>query len=221
MSDIKGIIFDMDGVLVDSERFICEAAMRMFEERGVAVRPEDFLPFVGAGEDRYIGGVAEEYHVPLDLPAAKARTYEIYGEIVRGRLGPLPGVPEFVRSARGRGLKLAVASSADRMKVDINLREMGFSETDFDALVTGDDVLHKKPAPEIFLTAASRLGLSPGACIVVEDAVNGVAAAKAAGMECLGLTTSFSSEDLAGADWTAANLAVAPPLDRMIQGTAD
>ncbi|MCE5199878.1 HAD hydrolase-like protein, partial [bacterium] len=61
---IRGIIFDMDGVLVDSEPFICEAAMRMFAEHGITVKPEDFLPFVGAGEDRYVGGVAEKYNFP-------------------------------------------------------------------------------------------------------------------------------------------------------------
>jgi HAD superfamily hydrolase (TIGR01509 family) len=215
MSNTRGIIFDMDGVLVDSERVICEAATRMFEERDVQVRPEDFLPFVGAGEDRYIGGVAEAHKVALDLPAAKARTYAIYGEIVRGRLEPLAGVRDFIRSARGRGLKLAVASSADRVKVSINLREIGLSESDFDAVVTGDDVSRKKPNPEIFLTAARRLGLAADACVVVEDAVNGVSAAKAAGMKCLGLTTSFSADDLANADWTAPDLASAPPLSEM------
>ncbi|MCE5197421.1 MAG: HAD-IA family hydrolase [Armatimonadota bacterium] len=207
---IHGIIFDMDGVLVDSEPFICEAAMRMFAEHGITVKPEDFLPFVGAGEDRYVGGVAEKYNFPMDLARDKARTYQIYGEIVRGRLEPLTGVCDFIAKARSRGLKLAVASSADKVKIEINLREIGVPADTFDVVVSGQDVVNKKPNPEIFLTAASKLGLSPDQCLVVEDAVNGVAAAKAAGMRCLGLTTSFSAQELAGADWISSTLADAP-----------
>src|SRR5512142_109710 len=83
---IRGVIFDMDGVLTDSEPLINAAAIAMFKERGLAVQPADFLPFVGAGEDRYIGGVAEKYGFPLDLPAAKRRTYEIYLELVPTQL---------------------------------------------------------------------------------------------------------------------------------------
>jgi HAD superfamily hydrolase (TIGR01509 family) len=207
---LKGIIFDMDGVLVDSEPFICEAAVRMFAERGLKVKPEDFIPFVGAGENRYIGGVAEKYGFRIDIERDKARTYEIYGEIVRGQIEPLPGVNEFIAKARNRGLKLALASSADLIKIEINLREIGVVPETFDAIVSGQDVVRKKPDPEIFLTAAERLGLAPEECLVVEDAVNGVAAAKAAGMRCLAITTSFTKEDLSGADWFAPNLAYAP-----------
>lgn len=207
---IRGVIFDMDGVLVDSEKYICEAATRMFVEHGLTIKPEDFLPFVGAGEDRYISGVAEKYGFSLDIERDKARTYELYGEIVKGRLEPLAGAREFIQKAREKGLKLAVASSADKVKVLINLKESGLAPENFDAIVNGLDVTYKKPDPEIFLTAAERLGLSPSDCLVVEDAVNGVAAAKAAGAKCLGLTTTFSAEKLSLADWIAPNLAEAP-----------
>jgi HAD superfamily hydrolase (TIGR01509 family) len=207
---LKGVIFDMDGVIVDSEKFICEAAMKMFAEHNLIVKPEDFLPFVGAGEDRYIGGVAEKYGLAIDIEEAKRRTYQIYGELVKGRLEPLPGVCEFIRKAREKGLKLAVASSADRIKININLTEAGIPPETFDVIVSGQDVVNKKPDPEIFLTAAGRLGLSPSECLVVEDAVNGVAAAKAGGFRCLALTTSFTPEELAGADWIVPTLAEAP-----------
>lgn len=207
---LKGVIFDMDGVLVDSEEYICEAAMKMFAERGLIVKPEDFIPFVGAGENRYIGGVAEKYGFPVDIEEVKARTYKIYGEIVHGKLQPLPGVHEFIGECRSRGLKLALASSADAIKITINLNEVGLPLDTFDAAVCGLDVEKKKPDPEIFLAAAKKLELSPSDCLVVEDAVNGVAAAKAAGARCLGLTTSFTAEDLSKADWTAPNLADVP-----------
>jgi beta-phosphoglucomutase-like phosphatase (HAD superfamily) len=102
-----------------------------------------------------------------------------------------------------------VASAADRIKVEINLREMGFTPAMFDALVTGSDVVNKKPDPEIFLEAAKRMSVSPDYCLVCEDAVNGTVAAKAAGMRCLGITTSFTPQELQ-ADWHAPNLGKAP-----------
>lgn len=211
MGELRGVIFDMDGVLIDSEEYICRAAIQFLATKGINAKPEDFIPFVGAGEDRYIGGVAEKYGLTLDLEEAKRQTYTIYGDLIHGRLGSLPGAREFVSRCRERGLRLAVASAADLMKVEMNLREIGFPPGTFDSIVTGSDVTHKKPHPEIFLTAAERLGLQPRNCLVVEDAVNGVRAAKAAGCRCLGILTSFSAEDLREADWHAPDLASAPP----------
>jgi len=208
-----GVIFDMDGVLCDSEPFICEAAIRMLQERhGVTAAPADFVPFVGAGENRYLGGVAQKYGVELNLESDKARTYAIYLEIIRGRLQPLAGVHEFIADCRRRGLKIAVASSADRTKVDGNLREIGVPGETFDAVVNGLDVVNKKPHPEIFLLAASKLALPADRCLVVEDAPNGVQAAKAATASCLGLTTSFTADQLrqCGANWIAPDLAHVP-----------
>jgi HAD superfamily hydrolase (TIGR01509 family) len=208
---LRGVILDMDGVMVDSEPFIKEAATRMFAEKGVTVHAEDFEPFVGTGENRFVGGVAEKYGVPLDLPRDKARTYAIYLDLIRGRLQALPGVFDFIAECRRRNLKLVVASSADAIKVEGNLHELGLPPSAFDALVNGSQVERKKPAPDIFLTAASRLGLQPRGCLVVEDAVAGVAAAKAAGARCLALTTSFPAAALTAADWIAPNLAHVPP----------
>lgn len=209
----RGVIFDMDGVLCDSEPFICEAACRMFRQRyGIAVRPEDFVPFVGAGENRYLGGVAEKYGIALDLESDKRRTYEIYLELIRGRLRPLAGVHQFLERCRELGMKLAVATSADEVKMRGNLREIGLGAERFDVTVNGLEVAHKKPDPEIFLLAIRRLGLAPSECLVVEDAPNGVMAAVRAGAACLGLTTSFSAAELAaaGARWTAPDLAHVP-----------
>ncbi len=210
---LRGVIFDMDGVLCDSEPFICEAACRMFSEHHrMKVSPEDFIPFVGAGENRYLGGVAEKHGVTLDLDADKARTYQIYSEIIRGRLEPLPGAREFIAECRRRGLKLAVATSADRIKMDGNLAEIGLPPETFDVTVNGLDIERKKPHPDIFLLAARRLELPPPECLVVEDAPNGLRAARAAGSPCLGLTTSFPDAVLreAGADWTAPDLSRVP-----------
>ena len=202
-ASVRGVIFDMDGVLCDSEPLIAEAACRMFSETyGVDAEAVDFEPFIGTGEDRFIGGVAEKYGVTLSPARDKQRTYELYLEMIVGRLRPVPGAVDFVKHCRDLGKKIAVATSADKVKMDGNLKEIGLPPSCFDVCVTGDDVSRKKPDPETFLTAASRLGLDPAACLVVEDAVNGVRAAKAAGCACLALTTSLSAEALraAGAD---------------------
>ncbi len=212
-ASIKGIIFDMDGVLCDSEPFICEAACRMFAEcHGKTVKPEDFLPFVGAGEDRYIGGVAEKYGVHLSMPSDKDRTYAIYLEIIKGSLQPLPGAKEFIAYCRSRQLKLAVATSADLVKMTGNLREIQIAANTFNACVTGSEVQRKKPDPEGFLLAASKLALTTDDLLVVEDAPNGIHAARAAGIRALGLTSSFTAKVLrdAGASWVTFDLAHVP-----------
>jgi HAD superfamily hydrolase (TIGR01509 family) len=203
---LKAVLFDMDGVLLDSEEYICRAGIRMFKEKGYEVSPEDFLEFTGMGENRYLGGVAEKNGIPFELEKDKARCYEIYGEIVRGKLQPFEGVVEFIEKCRERGLKLAVASSADPPKVSTNLSEIGIPASTFGTVVTGLDIEHKKPAPDIFLKAAASLEVDARECLVIEDAISGVAAGKAAGAKVLALTTSFSAEELSSADWIAAKL---------------
>jgi HAD superfamily hydrolase (TIGR01509 family) len=164
------------------------------------VQPDDFLPFVGAGEDRYIGGVAEHYGFPLDVPAAKKRTYEIYLDLISTQLEAFPGVLDLVHECRRTGLLIGVASSADLIKVHANLEKIGLPIPFWDAVVTAENVVHKKPAPDIFLAAAKKLGVSPPQCVVVEDAVNGVQAAKSAGMRCVAVGTTFPAGQLQAAD---------------------
>jgi beta-phosphoglucomutase len=210
---LRGVIFDMDGVLVLSEPFIAAASIRMFAEKGYTVGRDEFRPFIGMGEDRFIGGVAEARGIPLDPARDKARTYAIYLDLIKGHLAALPGVRDFVAACRGHGLSLAVASSADEIKVAGNLGEIGLPPSTFDVVVNGSQVAKKKPAPDIFLEACRRLGLEPAACLVIEDALSGVAAARAAGCRCLAVTTSFPADKLsaAGADWVVSGLDHAPP----------
>ncbi len=197
---IRAIIFDMDGVLVDSESLINAAAIAMFKEHGLVVQPEDFLPFVGAGDERYIGGVAERYGFPLDLTAAKQRTYEIYLDFVPLQLEAFPGAYDLVVACRQAGLLVAVASSADKIKVAANLQKIKLPLEFWDTVVVGEHVKHKKPSPDIFLAAARNLNVEPAACVVVEDAVNGIQAGKAAGMRCVAVATTFPVGQLQEAD---------------------
>jgi beta-phosphoglucomutase len=207
---IKGVLFDMDGVLVDSEPFICKAAVMMFSELGVKVLPDDFNPFVGMGENRYIGGVSEKYGVKIDIEQVKARTYEIYEKIVRGRLSPLPGAHEFIAECRKKGFKLALATSADRVKMEVNLKEIGLMQNSFHSIITGLDVENKKPFPDIYIKAAGSIGLEPQECLVVEDAVSGIKAGKSAGCKCLAVTSSFDASALGEADWICESLLNVP-----------
>lgn len=207
LEPVRAVIFDMDGVLTDSEPLINASAIAAYGELGLAVEPEDFLPFVGAGEDRYLGGVAEARGYQIDLPRLKRRTYAIYLERVPAELAAFPGACELVRACRSAGLRIAVASSADRVKVEANLEKIGLSPESWDAVITGEEVIEKKPAPDIFLKAAEQLGCTPAECVVIEDAVNGVRAAKAAGMGCIAIAQSFDAELLRDADVVVSRIA--------------
>ncbi len=207
---IRGVLFDMDGVLADSEQYICKAAIMMFSELGLTAVPEDFKPFVGTGENRYIGGVAEKYGLKVDIEKVKTRTYQIYTEIIKSNLKPLPGAVDFVFSCLDRSLKIAVATSADAVKMEANLREIGIPSALFHATVNGLEVENKKPSPDIYLKAAAKIGLKPQECLVIEDAISGIKAAKSAGCRCLALTTSFDETFLREADWICKNLEDVP-----------
>ena len=176
----------------------------MFAEHGIVVKIEDAQQFVGTGEDSSISGIGRANGFEVDIERDKARTYEIYEQITMGKLKPLPGTIQFVKDCQVKGLKLAVASSADRIKVLINLREIELSPDNFQAIVNGQDVERKKPFPDVFILAAERLGLKPEECLVIVDA------GKAAGAKCLALTTSFPAEKLTQADWICENLEHVP-----------
>ncbi len=198
MIQTQAILFDMDGVLTDTEPVINAAALAGLREFGVEAQPEDFAPFVGTGEDRYIGGVAERHGVPY-VPEMKRRVYEIYLDILPSMIRPVPGVEELLRRLRARRVPMAVATSADRIKMEANLRAIQVPLDWFGARVVGEDVARKKPAPDIYLEAARRLGVAPETCCVVEDAVNGIVAAKAAGMRCIAVESSFPAATLLAA----------------------
>lgn len=193
--DIKAVLFDMDGVLIDTEALILEAAIVGLREFGVEAKPEDFTPFVGAGETKYLGGPAEKYGVPFD-PKMKEVVYAIYAEILsRHPEAVYEGVLDVVNFVKSR-FRAAVCSAADLTKVEHNLNAIGVTPAFFNALVTGSDVTRQKPFPDIFLKGAELIGIEPSKCIVVEDSVNGIKAAKAAGAVSVGIPSTFPKEKL-------------------------
>ena len=206
MSTIKAVIFDMDGVLVDSEPYICKAAITMFERMGINVVASDFEPFIGAGENRYLGGVAEKYGIDVDIEKIKKETYDIYGKLIKGQLVTLPGVHDFLDECRRQEFKTAIATSTDYVKMKASLDEIGLDLELFEATIDGLMVERRKPYPDIYEMAASTIGVDPKHCLVVEDSVSGITAAKSAGAKCLALETSFSPIELSEADWILPDL---------------
>lgn len=199
---LRLIIFDMDGVLIDSENAITLAALEALKSGwGINAEYSDFKQFTGMGENKFIGGVAELHGVPYVLEM-KDLAYDIYCKTATDRVTVYDWSNPLTRSLVQNGYKIAIASAADMVKVKCNLKCIGLDTSLFSAIITGSDVVNKKPDPEIFLAAAEKSGIEPGDALVIEDALSGVMAAKAAGMKCIAITSSFTEPELrkAGAD---------------------
>lgn len=191
----KAILFDMDGVLIESEWLMRETSIQSLAEHGVRARHEDFLEFTGCGEDRFISGVAEKYGLAYDA-SMKERAYDFYGERAENDTNVPRGVKQMLQTLRERGFLLAVCTAADRRKAMYNLKAIGVTEELFTAFITGSEVERKKPNPDIYLEGARRVGVLPEECLVVEDAINGIKAAHAGGMHVAVVPTTFTRQQL-------------------------
>jgi beta-phosphoglucomutase-like phosphatase (HAD superfamily) len=217
----------MDGVLVDSEGAITQASIHSLREAyGIEPKHTDFKEFTGMGDDKFIAGVAAKYGKDYDVKL-KLRAYEIYNAN-KSWVKVFPRAKKLIHNFYNIGLKCAVASASDLVKVKVNISKIKPGQavrvitTEHNAqtaqeitsnskskskrplyVITGSDVKNKKPDPEIFLKAAETAGTAPANALVIEDAISGVQAAKAAGMTCIGVTTSFNRQTLldAGADY--------------------
>ena len=181
---IQALIFDMDGLLVDSEP-VAERAMADFlRDHGHELRPEIFGQLLGRRVPEAIALVAATYGLPGDLDEYVRIYDDLRLAALYGNLRPMPGAAELIAFARSLGLRMALATSNLRRHVDVTLAEVALAGL-FDAEVTGDEVTHGKPAPDVFLLAAERLGVEPAASVVLEDAPVGIEAAAAAGMRSI------------------------------------
>lgn len=189
-SKILGVIFDMDGVLVDSEAVMANASVMGMADYKIYAKPEDFVPYFGTNEETYFGSVVR-MHGGIYTKEIAEHIYDIYCDIAPSQIITFPKVPETLSELHKRGYKTAIASSSIKRKLDVNITSAKIDLSCLDAVVCGSDVKNRKPNPEIFLTAAAKLGLKPENCLVAEDAISGVKAAKAAGMYCFGVTTTF------------------------------
>ena len=198
-----GLVFDVDGVLGDTEPVVAQATIRMFREMyNTEFKPEDFVPFIGTGAVAYTKGPADKVGLEIDVDAAVERRSENFIHMLEeGDSIEFPGANALIEAAAAApDWKLAIATSGPTEKCKATLKASRVNMDLFDAFITGDMVIHKKPHPEIYLKAAEALGLPPAQCVAVEDAVTGVESAKASGMAVIAVTNSFSAEDLAEAD---------------------
>ena len=189
----KAVLFDMDGVLIDSEVVMLHAAIDGLKPYGIDAKPEDFAPFVGAGEDAYLGNVVRKYGVDYTL-AVKSHVYDVYGEMITHAY-TCPRAGEIIAALAKQGIPFAICSSADKAKIHHNLRALGIPETAFPAIVSGEDVTKNKPEPEIYEKGAAILGVKPEDCIVVEDTLNGIRAGKLSGATTVAIGTSLNLTD--------------------------
>ncbi len=207
-NEVQGVIFDMDGVLCDSEPYMIRAAQSLYLDwYHRQIDDAAFEPYYGRGDTEFICGPPEDVGLNVDRDQLMAAFFTAYFELITGQMKPLPGVSTLVDQLARSGKQLAVATSSDPRKLEGNLLEIGISPDTFGALVSAADVERKKPAPDLFLTAAQRLGLSPAHCLVIEDTPSGV---KAAGCLCLAVITNFDEQTLrtAGADQIVSDLTI-------------
>lgn len=201
MSDeaaIFAVIFDMDGVLVDSGPAHKKSWQLLGRERGRPITDREFAASFGRTNADIIrtlfGEVAES-----EMKAIADRKEHLYREIVRGRVPIMPGATQLVVALAAEGFEVAIGSSGPPENIALVVDAMGI-EMLLSAYVTGLDVQRGKPDPQVFLLAAARVGISPDRCVVVEDAPAGIEAAKRAGMKAIALASSHPVKDLGNAD---------------------
>lgn len=198
-----GLILDVDGVLADTEAILARATIAMFRELyGVEFAPEDFKPYVGAGSKRYTLEPARGRGLEIDLDAALDKRRENFLAFLQSAESiAFPGAAELIEAAYNHpDWKLAVATSSRSDRAGATLAAAAIDLSRVDAVITGDMVTHMKPDPEIYFTSARIIDVPLQACVVIEDSLVGLEAAKAAGAQCLAITNTFSREKLSGAD---------------------
>jgi HAD superfamily hydrolase (TIGR01509 family) len=216
---LRAIIFDFDGVIVDSEGLIFQLTQQMAAQEGWTVSEDEYYRDYLALDDR---GVIEHLYQSHGRPVDARRRDELiewkfraYQEIIRNGLPPMPGAVAFVRKVAAQ-FPLAIASGSLRVEIDHLLGKLGLREC-FPVLATADDCQRSKPDPEVYRVALARLGglpqindppLAAGECLAIEDAPLGVVAAQRAGIRCLALAHSRPLEELGHADWVYRDFAV-------------
>lgn len=193
---LKGLVFDMDGTLVDNIAYHFRAFEEYIKEEGLTLAEPISLRVNGMhSDDVFRILLGEEVCRNLDLDQVNIDKEKVYRRLYSGNVRPIAGLMELLNEAKANGIKCAIGSSGCRENVEFIISELGIEEY-IDASISGSDVTHGKPHPEIFSKAIERLGLRAEECIVVEDATNGIKAGVAAGCKCLGITTTSTAETL-------------------------
>lgn len=213
-------LFDMDGVLVDSNAAHFRAFRRIGAELGFAFTDAQLEQTFGMHNNQIFPQLLGHDPGPEAVTEMALRKESYYRELAREALLPIPGALDLFWSLHAAGWKLAVGSSGPAENVRLAIEVLGIGAA-LDAVVTGDDVRHGKPAPDVFLLCLERLGLPAAHCVVLEDAPGGVHAAHAAGVVAVALTSSRPAADLAHADLVVEQLAELSParLAELVEGS--
>jgi HAD superfamily hydrolase (TIGR01509 family) len=217
VSDANGaraVVFDMDGVLIDSGAHHRDAWRLLLEDLGLTAAPDFWRLTIGRPAEEAVGLLLGRPVGAAEAVRLARRKRDHYTRLAAHGMLPIPGAPAFVAALARQGVPRAVATSASRRDVDALLAEVGVRRH-FEVIVTADDVRWGKPDPEVYVRAAEGLGLPPSGCVVFEDSVVGVHAARAAGMRVIGVTTAHGADELraAGAERAIADFeAVAWPV---------
>jgi beta-phosphoglucomutase family hydrolase len=195
----KGVICDMDGTLIETTGADYSAWKRLFAEHGKELSFEDYFPLIGMKSEV----VAKSRLHLTDEEAVRealAKKMKYFTEIVSAHgIKIVPYASKLLQQLKDHDIRIALATSSRKKKMKLVLELTGLLPY-FEEIVTGDEVGKSKPAPDIFLRAAEKLKLSPNECLVLEDASNGVKAAKNAKMKCVAITTTHTAEQLSEAD---------------------
>ncbi|MBN2353922.1 MAG: HAD family phosphatase [Spirochaetales bacterium] len=198
----QAVIFDMDGVLVDTEPYYLENNKRVFGELGFALPAEEYVHFVGISARRMWEELISRFRLKQSVEELIQLEYETHFRRLAAlpSLEPIAGVMTLIERLKTSGAALAIASSSPRRVIELTLAKAGLAGF-FPVTVSGDDVAHGKPHPDIFLEAARRAGVSPSRCLVIEDSPRGLEGAAAAGMTSIGFKNPNSGDqDLSAAD---------------------
>jgi len=187
---LKVIIFDMDGVLIDSSKYVWESFEKTFEE-DVSFSKKDVKKYLGRSLKDQLKSIKKDFQTKdYNIKEFSKKAGETQFELMEDKLKPDKKLLSLIDTAKKKGIKVAVATSSLRWRAKKILTFLKIIER-LDMLVTADDVENHKPAPDIFLKTAEKLKVNPENCVVIEDAANGIEAAKKAGMKAIGLTTKF------------------------------
>jgi len=206
-SRFEAVIWDMDGVIADTAPYHCKAWQETFQKRGVNFTEDDFKRNFGQRNDTIIRNALGGSVSPGEIDAIASEKEENFRWRIRQNIKPLPGAIGLTGSLKEKGVKMAIASSAPVENIRLVMGGLGMDNC-FQAIVWGKEVTEGKPSPQGFLLAAQKLGVEPGSCVVIEDAIAGVTAAREAGMKCLAVTNTHPAVSLKKADLVVNTLEV-------------
>lgn len=186
---IKAVIFDMDGVISDTNYIHAQIESDLLKDSGIYISKEEIIEkYAGYKVSSFFEELLAKNNIKCDLNKLLKDKHDIFVSILENdRIKSIPGAVDLIAKLKESNFKLAVASGTEEEIVRMILEKLGVLSC-FDVIISADEVEHGKPRPDIFILTAEKLSVTPAECVVIEDSKNGIAAAKAAGMKCIGLT---------------------------------